>query len=296
MTPRRRPPTRPVAAGLLVALVLAACTGGSSPSPSPSPVPSPDPGRFALRATTVQALPPLSTFGWLPGLYITGDLRVIAAGAIPAIYPGPLMVPLWERQLSAAGWERLVERARALGLLTGRQDFTGGAIMPGGAAGRLEILVGDRLFDLTGDPNQVPRCGGVRCVDPEPGTPGAFAVFWQDLFDLARWLGDALGPEARFAPSAYAILTGAPPAAEPLSAPPVAWPLSTPLAALGDPVAGERDRTCGIVAGTDADTLRPLLEAATQLTRWQDGTRLWGLTVRPILPGEAAPCSVFGKG
>lgn len=287
--------TRPLAALLLTAVLAAACGASASPSPSPTPVPTPDPDHVALRATVVQALPPLTTFAWLPSVFITGDLQVITQGAVPAIYPGPLMTPLWQRQLTADGWATLVDRARALGLLTGQQDFTGGSLMPGSAAGRLEILVGDRLFELTGDPNQVPRCGEARCPDPGPGTPGAFAVFWQDLNDLSRWLADALGPEVQFRPAAYAILTGPPPAEDPLSAPPVAWPLDTPLAAFGDPVVGEPARTCGIAAGSDADMLRPHLDAATQLTRWQDGARLWGLTVRPILPGEQAPCNAFGE-
>lgn len=287
---------RPTIASLLAAMLVAACSAGASPSPSPSPVPTPDPARFALRATVVQALPPLTTFAWLPSVFITGDLRVIVQGAVPAIYPGPLMTPLWQRQLTADGWRRLVDRASDLGLLTGQQDFTGGALPPGSAAGRLEILVGERLFELTGDPNQVPRCGEARCPDPGPGTPGAFAVFWQDLGDLQRWLADALGPEVQYRPAAYAILTGPPPAEDPLSAAPIPWPLDTSLEAFGDPVVGEPARTCGIAAGDDADRLRPLLETATQLTRWQDGARLWGLTVRPILPGETAPCSAFGEG
>lgn len=289
---------RPALASLLVALLLAACSGVASPSPSPSPVPSDpdtDPSRFLLRATTVQALPPLTTFGWMPTTFVTGDLRVLVQGAVPAIYPGPLLAPLWQRQLTVEGWAALLDRAEAAGLLTGQQDFTGGDLAPGAAAGRLEIRVGDRVFDLTGDPNRIPRCGDARCPDPAPGTPEAYAVFWQDLHDLPRWLGDALGPEVPFLPTAYAILTGPPPAQDPLSGPPVAWPLATPLDALGDPVAGDPNRTCGIAAGTDAETLRPFLDAANQLTRWQSGARIWGLTVRPILPGEDAPCNAFGE-
>ena len=56
---------------------------------------------------------------------------------------------------------------------------------------------------------------------------------------------------------------------------------------------------CGIVAGADAATLRPALEAANQLTQWvQDETTsaTFGLTVRPIIAGEDPCAETFGGG
>jgi hypothetical protein len=156
MAPRIRPA---LVAGLV--FVVAACASGapSPASPGPSHSPGADDAAFLLRATSAQALPPLALFAWGPNLLITADRRAITPGPVPAIYPGPLMVPLLERPLSEAGWRTIVDAARAAGLLTGRADFSGGALMPGGIAVRLELVVDGVRYDLVGDPSQLVRCG-----------------------------------------------------------------------------------------------------------------------------------------
>ena len=68
------------------------------------------------------------------------------------------------------------------------------------------------------------------------------------------------------------------------------WPLEQPLALFGGPVADGSYR-CGTVSGADADTLRPSLQAANQLTQWvQDPTTsaTFGLTVRPMVPARTS--------
>jgi hypothetical protein len=286
-----------------LALVVAACASGapSPASPGPSPSPGPDDAAFLLRATSTQALPPLALFAWGPSLLITADRRAITTGPVPAIYPGPLVVPLLERPISEAGWRTIVDAARAAGLLTGQADFSGGALMPGGIAARLEIVVDGVRYDLVGDPSQLVRCGeGIGCPDPAPGTAAAFAAFWMRLTDLGGWLAGEIGPETAHEPSAYALLVGPPPAeAPPLDQPPATWPLATPLADLGRPVRGEPSLRCGIVSGVDAAALRPLVDAASQLTPWLDPAapgREHGLTARVLLPGDEDPCAGLVEG
>src|SRR2546423_4712457 len=68
-----------------------------TPAPSPSPVSVPSHGPtagagFYLRAAYVQALPPRGTFAWLPVLTIANGSVLDGNVAIPAIYPGPLMI------------------------------------------------------------------------------------------------------------------------------------------------------------------------------------------------------------
>jgi hypothetical protein len=71
--------------------------------------------------------------------------------------------PLLERPIPEADWRTIVDAARAAGLLTGRADFSGGALMPGGIAVRLELVVDGVRYDLVGDPSQLIRCGeGIR--------------------------------------------------------------------------------------------------------------------------------------
>src|SRR5262245_34895098 len=90
---------------LLVGLALAACSGGGTPSPTPNPSPNPSPGPelgYRLRVDPVQALPPKDTFTWTPQILITDGLVAIQGGAIPMIFPGPLVNPLIGTQLTDA--------------------------------------------------------------------------------------------------------------------------------------------------------------------------------------------------
>ena len=90
--------------GIVVAVVVlvAGCsTGSGSPAPSGGTAP------YALRATTQQAIPPESQFTWLPYALITADGVVVTQGAVPAIFPGPLVPPLFGAQLSETGYDQI---------------------------------------------------------------------------------------------------------------------------------------------------------------------------------------------
>jgi hypothetical protein len=295
-------------AGLgIVALIAAAC-GSSTPSPSPSASGSPAPDGstgpatgFRLRATLVQALPPLDTFTWTPMLLISDDLVAIQAGAIPLIFPGPLVTPLLGAQLTEQAWGKLESEARAAGLLSGETDFTGGALVPGAEAGRLEIVVGGTTYDLTGDPGKVTFCGDRPCA-AEPGTPAAFATFFSLLGNLPAWVG-GVGAQQPWVPAGYAVIAGPAPAADPqLPQAVLPWPFGGPSAEFGDVVSGDPTRRCGIVMGDEAAALTAALGAANQLTPWRDPAApddpgsLLGLTIRPLLPGDGDLCAPFVDG
>ena len=55
---------------------------------------------------------------------------------MPAIYPGPLVIPLFARQVTDEGRAQIIQWARDLGLLGGQTDFTGGDASPAGSPGR----------------------------------------------------------------------------------------------------------------------------------------------------------------
>lgn len=285
------PTTWRLFAGLpLVALLLAACAG-TTPTPTPNPSPPAD-ARFLLRITTVQALPPSATFGWLPQLVITLDGRVLTAGAVVASFPGPLVHPIFARQLSATGWDRIVAAARAAGLLTGAVDFTGGQMPPGAGATRLEIVADGRVQTLTGDPGRVMQCIQAPCVAP-PGTPEAFAGFLSAVSDPASIAGAAeLGPEVQFVPEGYAVIVGPVPDDQGLLQRPRTWPLAAGLAAFGKPLADGSGSRCGTVTGAHAAALHGPFGAANQLTPWRDPVdgSMRGLLVRPLLPGDGDLC------
>ena len=279
-------------AGLsLAAMLLAACSG-AAPSPTPLPEPTvPPEAQFLLRITTVQALPPSATFGWLPQLEITLDGRVLQGGAVPAIFPGPLLQPIFARQLSANGWARIVAAARAAGLLSGAGDF-GGQMPPGAAATRLEIVADGRVYSMTGDPGRTIQCVQAPCVAP-PGTPEAFAGFVNAVSDPVSIVGAGeLGPDMPFIPAGYAIVVGAAPDDQGMAQPPIAWPLAAGFANFGMPLADGSGGRCGTVTGGDAASLHAPLGAATQITKWRDPVdgSFHGLQVRQILPGDGDLC------
>jgi len=276
----------------LAGVLLVAC-GASAPSPSPSPQPDPPSDALVrLRLTTVQALPPAATFGWLPQLVITLDGRVLSGGAVPAIFPGPLVMPVTERQLSAAGWSRLVDAARAAGLLGGNRDFTGGQLPPGSQATALEIVADGQVYELTGDASRQIVCITAPCNAP-PGTPEAFAGFVNALTDLGSIVGpENLGPEHPHQPAGYAVIVGPEPDDHGLPQREIAWPLAAGLAGFGKPLRDGSAGSCGSITGPGVALVRPAFSAATQITPWRDPVdgSLHGLVVRPLLPGDGDPC------
>jgi hypothetical protein len=283
--------------------VVAACgAGAGSPASAPvSPVnptavvPAPSPneaGTYWLRLTTSQAIPPLNQFANLDPVVITGDGIHVVPGAVPAIYPGPLVMPLFGQQVSDQGRATIMSWADELGLLTGKTDFTGGGGLPGGIMGHIELTVDGGRITLDGFPD-------ATAADPAPGSPEAFGEFWRRVSSLSTTLGAELGPESPYTPPAYSILVGPAPVPEAGITPSIMdWPLDMPLATFGGPVANGTAR-CGNVSGADADTLRPALEQANQLTQWvqdPETSATFGLTVRPLVPGEDQCRAIFGPG
>ena len=297
-TSTRGAPSRPPALPALVAvvLILAGCgsaTSSQRPSPTPADGSTEPTAGFRLRVTTVQALPPRELFTWTPTILITDDLVAVQGGAIPLIFPGPLVTPLLGTPLTEDAWAKVVAEARSAGLLSGASDFTGGALPPGAAAGRLQLVVDGRTYDLTGDPNRVTFCGDVPC-QAEPGTPEAFATFLSLLGNLPGWIGEGVGAPGPWTPTAYAVLVGPPPPDEQnLAAAPLPWPFSVGAAEFGKRLTGEPDVRCGTVDGAEAAAFAAVLGNATQLTTWRDPdvANPIGLTVRPLLPGDEDPCA-----
>ena len=275
----------------LAGTVLAACGGGAA-SPSPQPDPPAD-AKVRLRVTMVQALPPVHTFNWMPLVLITLDGRVLSGGAVPAIFPGPLVNPIVERQLTPNGWNRIVDAARAAGLLGAVRDFTGGQMPPGSQVTRLEIVADGRVYELTGDASRQIQCITAPCEAP-PGTPEAFAGFVNRLTDLASITGPGeLGPDKLHDPAGFAVIVNpGPPDDQGLAQPAIPWPLGG-FATFGKALQDGSGGRCGLITtGAEVGLVRPAFAAATQITPWRDpadGT-LHGLVVRPLLPGDGDPC------
>jgi hypothetical protein len=251
-----------------------------------------------IRAETTQAISPLYTFAQVPNLVVTDGGRAIQPGPQVAMYPPPLLPAALDQAISPAGTQKLLDAARAAGLLTGTSDFTGGAPMPGGPVAQLTIVDGGKTSHLTGPATLDGACTAAQpaCPMPKPGTPEAFAWYWGGLQDLGTWLGPELSAEARpYVGNGYRVLVGPPPQDAIPGNPVMVWPLTdTPLATYGTEysLAGYR---CGVSTGADAALLRPQFTRANTLTAWvddpkQNATR--SIVARQVLPGDGDPCAL----
>ena len=275
---------------------IASAPSGSDSTPSGGPTASPVAKTAWLRAWTTQALPPLNVFGLTDALVITADGTAVMSTPVPAVFPGPAVIPLGGRQLTQAGRDKILARAKALGLL-GTQTNFGAPDMPGASTGHVALTVDGRQVDITGNPNMTIECVKAPC-DAAPGSPEAFGQFWLELSNL-DWLGADAAAEQPYNPPVYSVLVGQAPKPDPqLGTNIVIWPLATPITSFGTPVANGTAR-CGTVAGADADLLRAALAKANGLTQWvQSATTnaTFGLTVRPLTDGQDACRDVFGAG
>lgn len=245
---------------------------------------------FYLRAWYTQALPPRNTFDWLPMLTVANRTLFDGNVAIPMIFPGPLTILPIARPISDAGIAALIDEARRVGLLGDVTDFSGGMSMPGARLGQLELVVDGQRYLLTGNPDALVRCGDVRCI-ADPGTPEAFAAFWQELGSLQAWLGAELGPNQDFTPDRVALLLTAS-TSQGMPAVPVAWPFDTPISEAGVAFPGEAGDRCVTLTDEALAALWPILRAGNQLTVLvdQQGSQA-APVVRVLVEGDESPCA-----
>ena len=215
-----------------------------------------------------------------PQLLVTGDLRVITPALTTAVYPGPLVPPLVQRSITAAGVETILAAAADAGLYAD-VDYESDEMLADASTATLRLAAEDRTYvheayalGMGGGP------GGGAESSPERQ---ALADFVARISDLPALVGDdQLGPEEPFVPEAYQILAdraGDSSGAE-LEPTVVDWPADTGVA-LAD-VTG-----CTEIA---ASALDGALDGADQLTYFADGGVTYVVVVRPALPGR--DCSV----
>jgi hypothetical protein len=296
--------------GILLTAVVAACSG-AAPSPSvdrPTPAPSSnstssptsnptleppaspttEPSTaFYLRAWYTQALPPQFTFNWLPLVTVDNGIALDGNVAIPAIFPGPLLIQPFARPITEAGTDAIAAEAERLGLLGDTTDFTGGATMPGSKTGQLQIVVDGVTHDLIGNPDMVVPCQGGQC-NAEAGSPEAFAAFWQEILNLDGWIADELGPSSEYQPERVAVLFVAPANGEGMQQQQVLWPLDENFDTVGVEYPGGRCRT---YSGDELATLLPVLQNGNQLTIFHDADNGQRSAVTVVVvPGADSPC------
>jgi hypothetical protein len=289
---------KPFVAILLFALV-AACSG-ATPSPSvdrPTSNPTPNPSataqpvaEFYLRAWYTQALPPPSTFNWLPLATIADGVAIDGNVAIPAIFPGPLLIIPFARSITAAGTDAIAAEAERLGLLGETTDFTDGTIMPGSQTGHLQIVVDGVTHDLIGNPGHIVTCQAGECV-PDAGSPEAFAAFWQEILNLDGLIPSELGPTNEYEPERVAVLFVAPADGQGIQQQQMAWPLDESFETVGVEFPGVEGARCRTYTTDDLAGVLPALVTANQLTIFHDQADSQRSAIAVVVvPGADSPC------
>lgn len=222
--------------------------------------------------------------GWdlthLPGFSLFGDGRLITPGPMIEIYPGPALPNLQQTRVSEAGIQRILEAARAAGLLGPDAHYDWPGIVDAGtttftvvAGGARHVVSAYALFEG-------PEGSDARA---------ALRAFSTQLLDFRSWLGtEVLGPDAAYDYDALRItVRPADPstAADPQFAQVREWPLATPLATFGAPTAAGELR-CGVLEGGDLDAAMADLASSNELTFWRSGGATYQLGLRPLLPDE----------
>ena len=254
------------------------------------PGPARAPVGFYLRAEYSQALPPINTFNWLPVLTISDGVAIDGNVAVPAIYPGPLLITPFARTITQAGTDAIAAEAARLGLLSGETDFTGGGAMPGSRTGTLSMVIDGVTYELFGNPDAATPCSGDECNDMA-GTPEAFAAFWQEIQQLDQWLADDLGPLGDYTPERVAVLLFPPQPGEGIVPEQQTWPLAAPFSETGVAYPGVEGARCVTLSGDDLATALPALMAGNELTVFHDSVDDQAQAKAVVVvPGATSPC------
>ena len=290
----------PLAFVALVAIIAACSVPGGGGSPAPSGTASPGairyptgPSDLVIRLRYVGGFAPATAHLLdVPVVSVYGDGTVIVPGPVPAIYPGPLLPNLQRAAITPAGMLVLLEAARTAGLFGPDAHYDLDGIMDASSSeftvnanGQIHTISAYALFENGGREPQQPG------ADPAVMEARAkLLIFQNQLTNLEALLGDEIGDATPYVADALQLLIvdGAPVDEQALGQEPIAWPLETPLATLGEriPALVEGQR-CAVLEGGDVASLLPLMARANTLTPWTDGDGVFGLAVRPLLPGEA---------
>jgi hypothetical protein len=284
-----------VAASVL-ALAVAACGGlsddgasggnGGATGGGGTPIEHPtDADRIVLRWEYRGGFVPYEyTLERLPSWSLYGDGRLVVEGPVIEIYPGPALPNLLVRRLSEDAVQASLRAAEDAGLMDGDASYdyrcitdAATTVFTTDAGGSTSVVSAYALGDAMGG----------NCPDVDVEARRRLFEFREMLGDLS-WLPEgSVGAEEAFVADEvriYVLPYGGQPD---LPQEPVAWPLATPLARFGERVpGGVEDTRCGVVSGSDLDTLLPLMQDANDLTPWTSGGNDHRLILRPLLPDE----------
>ena len=265
------------------ASLLAACGDAAEPGTTPEPttpptVPHPTGASDAVLRIAYEGgfVPMEYNFRRLPTLLISGDGRAFVQGAVPAIYPGPLLPAINVRTIDEVGLQILLALARTEGLLATPPDYS----LPDGIG---IADASDTVVELYANGTVYRHAANALGMDGT-STPARDALnrFVQKATALDATVGSAhLGAEGPFAADEYRFMAlqvdPSTYTTEPLPTV-VDWPAST-----GVVLASASE--CAVA--TD-DAVGDVFRSANELTFFREGEIVHQLWVVQVLPGDDA--------
>ena len=276
--------TTPLLASLTVSIVLLLVAGCGQPA-STDPrtdgaIGHPtDPGALILRVEATGGFVPIQELERrVPGFSLYGDGTIITEGPMIEIYPPPAMPALLQRHVDEAGIQAILEAARDAGLFS---DKTYDDQMVSDATTTVFTVNADGASYTT----SVYAHGFGDASGPDRAARADLLAFDTSLGTLSSWLPEgSVGPEQTYEPEAVRLFVGPAQRDAELPQSPVPWPLPEPLDRFGTPTDG--GMRCGMVDGTELETILPDLAASTLLTPWEDHGETFQVLPRPLLPDE----------
>ncbi len=263
--------------------VPAGTTPGTTPGTGPGSIPTTGVSHSTTAEDVVLKLsyeggfvPAGYAFVNTPTLLVSGDGRVFTQGAIPAIFPGPLLPSVLVRSITEDGIQALLGIAQVHGLLATPPDYTGGD----GIADAPNTVV---TIDAAG--GSFVHSGYALGIDsPESPTRQALLDAATKLADIETAAGAAnLGADQPFEAQTYRFQARAIDPTELTNQDPapsvVEWPAATGVSLAAA-------TTC---ARVEATTVGSLFVDAKQNTYFQEGDVVYQLAVAGVLPGDP-PC------
>jgi hypothetical protein len=210
-------------------------------------------------------------FGTVPALVITGDGRAIVPGAVPAIYPGPLVTPLIQRSITPGGIQAVLQAADAAGLLAPPPSYDSPASTGVADAPTTEVVL------VAGGSRFLHRAYALPEAALDTPARRTLAEFVDQALALDALAGSAnLGPEQPYEPQSFAIRASADPT-EPDELEPSIVPWSEPAVDLSTAT------DCAVV---ESLAVAAALRTATQLTWFTQNGTTYSVMARPVLSGD----------
>jgi hypothetical protein len=253
-------------------VALAACGGSSSGEWGPPQAPT-GADEVVVRVVTEGGFTAESRRpAHLPQLSVFGDRRVVVTGPTALQYPGPALPNLQEFRVTRAGLARILEAARAAGLLDDAVPDYGDP----GVTDQATTTVTVRADGITRRVN-VYALGfrsRVSGVTPEQSEQRDRLQQFIELAGDAEAFGDDVVPqtERRYEPTALAVRVEPADASDGETH---AWPLGE--------LAGAE---CAVHTGADVARALDVARAAHDGDVWESAGATYTVTFRPLLPDE----------